>query len=128
MCSALLVCICIALYVKLTKGYISSSSMLSHKECGIIYFTSWANVRVKLHSQVHFGSKKVLGPKQLGVIKNLESNKFWIQNNVEPKKSKFKKFRVKKILCQKNFGLKKFCVEKSFWSKKSCSLGPAGAS
>ena len=39
--------------------------------------TSWANARVKLHSQVHFESKKILGPK-----------KCW----------------VKKISFQKNFG------------------------
>ena len=37
-------------------------------------FTSWANARVKLHSQVHFGYKKVLGTKKFGVNKNLESN------------------------------------------------------
>ena len=28
--------------------------------------TSWANARVKLHSQVHFGSKNILSPKILG--------------------------------------------------------------
>ena len=29
--------------------------------------TSWANSRVKLHSQVHFGSKKILSPKKCWV-------------------------------------------------------------
>ena len=30
--------------------------------------TSWANVRVKLHSQVHFESKKNLGPQNFWVL------------------------------------------------------------
>ena len=30
----------------------------------ILNLTSWANARVKLHSQVHFGSKNILGQKK----------------------------------------------------------------
>ena len=32
--------------------------------------TSWANARVKLHSQVHFESKTILGPKKCWVQKS----------------------------------------------------------
>ena len=39
--------------------------------------TSWANARVKLHSQVHFESKKVLGPKKCSVQKIFESTNFF---------------------------------------------------
>ena len=41
--------------------------------------TSWANARVKLHSQVHFQSKKILGPKKFLFQKYFRSKKFWIQ-------------------------------------------------
>ena len=64
----------------------------------IVKKTSWATARVKLHSQMHFGSKKGVGSKN-----NLVSNKFW----------------VKKVLGQKKFGLKKkSCVQKDFVSNK----------
>ena len=51
--------------------------------------TSWADARVKLHFQVHLGSKKVLGQKNEG------SNKFWIQKN----------FGYKNLLNQLNLSL-----------------------
>ena len=50
--------------------------------------TNWANSRVKLHSQVHF-----------------ESKRFWIPNGVSSKKLKF----------QKMFGLKRFWNQKILW-------------
>ena len=53
--------------------------------------TSWANAGVKLHSQVHFGSKKVLGQKYLIP----------------------KKFGSKKLGGQQILDLKKIWVEKS---------------
>ena len=34
---------------------------------------SWANARVKLHSQVHFKSEKILGPKKYWVQKSFNS-------------------------------------------------------
>ena len=37
--------------------------------------TSWANARVKLRSQVHFESNKILGPKKGWVQKSLNSKK-----------------------------------------------------
>ena len=40
--------------------------------------TSWANARVKLHPQVQFGSKRILGPKKCWVQKVLIPKKFWV--------------------------------------------------
>ena len=39
------------------------------------YLTSWANAKVKLHSQVHFESKMILGPKKCWVQKSVNSKK-----------------------------------------------------
>ena len=63
--------------------------------------TSWPNTRVKLHSQVYFGSKKILFQKIVG-----------------PKNFGSKKFLVKKILCWKKIiNSKKFWVQKNFGTK-----------
>ena len=40
-----------------------------------ISLTSWANARVKLHSQVHFETKKFLGPKKSWDQKKFNSKK-----------------------------------------------------
>ena len=58
--------------------------------------TSWANARVKLHSQVHFESKKILGPK-----------KVWVQKILDPKTLSQKKILSSEILHPKNFESKK---------------------
>ena len=58
----------------------------SQKEIQI--WTSWANTRVKLHSQVHFGSNKILSPKKCRVQKCFNSinvlgpKKFWVRQNL----------------------------------------------
>ena len=62
-----------------------------------IYKTSWPNASVKLHSQVHFESKKILGPK-----------KCWVQ----------KRFTFKTMLGPKIFGSKYFKPEKRLLLKK----------
>ena len=36
------------------------------------------NARVKLQSQVHFESKKILGPKECWVQKSFNSKKIWV--------------------------------------------------
>ena len=61
--------------------------------------TSWANTRVKLHSQVHLVSKK------RKLQKKFESKKFCVQKNVSSKK-----FCAHKILDPKIFW-----VQKPFW-------------
>ena len=43
-----------------------------------INLTSWANARVKLHSQVPFESKKILGPKKVRSKKVLIPKIFWV--------------------------------------------------
>ena len=48
---------------------------------------SWANARVKLHSQVHFGSKKISKFKKICIQKRFGQKRFWAQNNVESKKN-----------------------------------------
>ena len=61
--------------------------------------TSWANARVKLHSPVHFQSKKILGPKKCWVQKSFDSKKsFGSKNILGPK------ILDPKILSQKNLG------------------------
>ena len=47
----------------------------THKHNHIKQGTSWANARVKLHSQVHFESKKILGQKECWVKKSFNSKK-----------------------------------------------------
>ena len=65
---------------------------------------SWANARVKLHSQVHVESKNIL---------SLE--RYWVQKHLSSKK----------ILFQRNFGFKsifgpnKFWMKKEFWVRKN---------
>ena len=54
--------------------------------------TSWANARVKLHSRVHFKSKKIKGPK-----------KFWVKKVMDPKT-----LSQKNILITEKFASKKF--------------------
>ena len=54
-----------------------------------IWKTSWANARVKLHSQVHFGSKKILS---------------WQKGQV-PKNFSLKKIGSKQVLGSNFFGL-----------------------
>ena len=44
---------------------------------------SWADVRVKLHSQVHFKSKKILGPKKCWVQKRFNSKNFLDENFID---------------------------------------------
>ena len=51
-----------------------------------------ANARVKLHSQVNFESKKILGPK-----------KFWVQTILDPKT-----LSQKRNLSSENFASKEF--------------------
>ena len=64
--------------------------------------TSWANARVKPHSQVHFGSKKLFGPKNLNSQKKFESKKFGVQ-----KMCIKTNFVAKNIFGPKNFQLQK---------------------
>ena len=45
--------------------------------------TSWANARVKLHSQVHFWSKKIFGPKTKNMQYMTSSKIFHDQKNFE---------------------------------------------
>ena len=68
--------------------------------------TSWANTRVKLHSQVHFGSKEGLGPK-----------KVWVQKYVAPKNFDQEIVLDNKILGSENVKLQKFLVLKNFGRK-----------
>ena len=90
--------------------------------------TSWANARVKLHSQVHFGFWiKIWYPKFLTsfVLKNIVSNKkrsknYQSEEALGPKRCWVPKdFGSKKILGQKNVGSKKFLVPKTLSQKKN---------
>ena len=64
---------------------------------GKVNITSWANARVKLHSQVHFRSQKILSTKNVWVPKML----------------------VPKFVCvQHSF------VSKKFWAQLFFGLGP----
>ena len=64
-------------------------------------WTSWANARVKLHSQVHFGFKR-----------------FLVKKHVRFKKIKGPKKLCQKILVRENFGSKKIWVKKILSPKK----------
>ena len=54
--------------------YLSKAGSLIEK----VRLTSWVNTRVKLHSQVHFESKKILGRKKCWVEKSFNSKKFGV--------------------------------------------------
>ena len=55
--------------------------------------TSWPNARVKLHSQVHFGSRNILSTKNCWVQKNVSSEiflcptRFWVQRIVKTQRN-----------------------------------------
>ena len=55
-----------------------SSHDRSSQDWAIKDRSSWGNARVKLHSQVHFKSKKILGPKSVGSKKVLIPKKFYV--------------------------------------------------
>ena len=60
------------------KNLIASSKISFSKQAE----TSWANVRVTPHSQVHFGSKKILGKKSPNIFSSetiLGPKKLWVQ-------------------------------------------------
>ena len=78
-------------------------------QCSILEMTSWANARVKLHSQVHFGSKKILS-KNFCVQLNFGSNKFWVSTNFGSKRN---------VSLERNVGSKNNLVTKFFGSESN---------
>ena len=96
--------------------------------------TSWANARLKLHSQVHFGSETIVCPKKLFVQKSFGSKNFGVQNNFWSNKI-FSKLPITswantrlKLHSQVHFESKKMLVPKKCWVQKSFNskifLGP----
>ena len=77
--------------------------------------TNSVNARVKHHSKVNFGSKKMFGQKDIGSKKSLDPKKFRSKMILSPID-----FESKVILDQKNFWVKKNFGSKKFWFKKNC--------
>ena len=57
-----------------------------------------ANARVKLHSQVHFKSKKIYVQKSFSFKKIVDPKKLWVQNILDPKILSQKKSWVQTFL------------------------------
>ena len=60
--------------------------------------TSWANTRVKLHSQVHFGSKTTFGHKENWVQNSFGFKQIWGPKMFGPKILNPKKLWVQKFV------------------------------